>query len=328
MLEQHLQELLDREHESVEEKFKSELLALMRNCSAEILQRYQRMRSSATSNAAATQNEGGVSSDAQQVDAASGATEASSSADRLEAIFHQPPPPPDFVSQDDYSASSLPQQMNLDALTSSRDSTSNQFSATSLMLSRRAPKSSHTSFSEGAVGYNQRYQAYAYTSQHNTHQQRSIHALSSDEPSNRSQRIFRGSQNHPISNAVENEHQAARTPSYSLSNEALLTAPYGPSTSGYQGNVFLDEQTPRLSDMPITGPITWPFQPAQFNDAQFHQNEMYNPNFMPSTPQSNLDWSSGMPGNDSRSGPQFGDGNYNNDVELGLEFSQPKRRRR
>jgi hypothetical protein len=352
MLEQHLQELVDREHESIEEGFKSDLLALLRNCSAEVVQRYLRMRRSTAVNPTAAENESVAASDTLQEGAPSEEIGGPYTEDRLETIFHQPPPPPDFVSQDDYPAPGFRRasinELNLQSLTSSRNSASNQFSTTSLMLSRRAPKSSRTSLSESLVSYDAQVRSHTYISQHHTHRHNSTHPISSVDLSNRTSRVFTESESHRIENSFHGNEPQAGMPAFNFSNESrghtgtsdpylptqntgpLPAAPYEPSTSTYQTNIFLDEQSSRLSELPTTGPTVWSYPTAQFNDAQFHPTDMFGSHFIPSTPQPTLTWDSGLPTSESRNEHRFVEGNFNNEVELDLEFSQsrPKRRRR
>jgi hypothetical protein len=350
MLDEHLHVLLEREHESVEEKFKSELLSMVRDCNTEIMQRYQQLRRSITSTPAAAQSNHGSGIDTHPGGLGPGLVGSTPSEDRLEAMYYEPPPPQDFESAEDYATAHLQEpdmnDLNLQSLNSSQNSASNRLSTASLMQTRRPPQSSRTSFSESQVWHNNPDQGHSHTSQHRSQHRALV------RPNTRSELL---THEQPLSGPIERRHsgdnhhrnqQIGRLPQFTFGNHpinpsitdssymqtpnagTLLSATYGPSSSSYSSDLFFNGQTPRMTDLPNTDTSAWPFHSVEFSVTPFQQNEIFSPQLMQTATSPSLNWSSGLHNDNNINEPRLSEENFNNDVELEPEFSQPKRRRR
>jgi hypothetical protein len=143
--------------------------------------------------------------------------------------------------------------------------------------------------------------------------QNQSHIGASNQPDQRLPNLL----NFSFNNASHSQLDTTRSYLQAQSTGAFLPPSYGPDDSQFQPRFYFNDQNPAITNLPNTESSGWEFQPGQFTESSFPQNEVYDPLLY-------------LSGDGNLHSPQFAEGYFNNNsnAELEPEPPQSKKRRR
>lgn len=288
-MKQKLEEIFSRENALMEESLTLELLGVMQECIAEIVQDYQRLRRSVASTPASAQQENSADKASNLGSSLPKTTESITAEDRLNQMFDVPPPPADFASSTAYRTPSyqgatlnlLPQE----TLSSSHNSMSNLFSESS--TSARLPTaSSLTNYSEVPAS-----QDNTRSIRHNPHDmreelldtsldlsdvgplppQRSFHSTYGIHGARPQELSAANLQSLPFSSVQQGDQSAGASYLPSSSSQMLFQTPFDPRSSEFQSSTFFGNVNSRIAALAGAEPHGWTLPSQQFSVPQFQQ---------------------------------------------------------